>query len=300
MNPVIFYHANCADGFGAAFAASQQWNNEAEYVACGYDFVRTLDDFDLLGQIKEREVFILDFSFPRDVTAQIIAEADHTTWIDHHKSAFDMWLPGTWTPTSLYQMRNDKVHIMLDNCRSGALLAWDHFCTDDAPLLIKHIDDYDRWAFKYPDTKAFNKALWSMAPWSFDQWERIQIETFNANSRTYQNFIDQGEALLRDHNNLVSKHIEKSRTAMINGNKGLAINAPGYVSSDAGHELAVQSGTFGMTYTIDEHLMVKCSLRSKGDYDVSALAKLYGGGGHRNAAGFECSVQHLINILTHE
>jgi nanoRNase/pAp phosphatase (c-di-AMP/oligoRNAs hydrolase) len=28
------------------------------------------------------------------------------------------------------------------------------------------------------------------------------------------------------------------------------------------------------------------SLRSVGDFDVSAIAKIYGGGGHKNAAGF--------------
>ena len=28
---------------------------------------------------------------------------------------------------------------------------------------------------------------------------------------------------------------------------------------------------------------VRCSLRSNGDYDVSAIAKSFGGGGHRNA-----------------
>ncbi|NIV11578.1 MAG: bifunctional oligoribonuclease/PAP phosphatase NrnA, partial [Aliifodinibius sp.] len=28
------------------------------------------------------------------------------------------------------------------------------------------------------------------------------------------------------------------------------------------------------------------SLRSRGDFDVSALAERFGGGGHKNAAGF--------------
>ena len=31
----------------------------------------------------------------------------------------------------------------------------------------------------------------------------------------------------------------------------------------------------------------KYSLRSKGDFDVSIIAKAFGGGGHKNAAGFE-------------
>ena len=39
--------------------------------------------------------------------------------------------------------------------------------------------------------------------------------------------------------------------------------------------------------------MANISLRSVGDYDVSAIAKTFGGGGHRNAAGFEVSFDRL-------
>ena len=35
------------------------------------------------------------------------------------------------------------------------------------------------------------------------------------------------------------------------------------------------------------HGVFNYSLRSKGDFDVSELAKRHGGGGHKNAAGFQ-------------
>lgn len=35
---------------------------------------------------------------------------------------------------------------------------------------------------------------------------------------------------------------------------------------------------------------VKWSLRSNGEFDVSAIAKHHGGGGHKNAAGFETAL----------
>ena len=38
----------------------------------------------------------------------------------------------------------------------------------------------------------------------------------------------------------------------------------------------------------DEGLL-RCSLRSKGQIDVASIAQSFGGGGHRNAAGFKCS-----------
>lgn len=36
--------------------------------------------------------------------------------------------------------------------------------------------------------------------------------------------------------------------------------------------------------------VLRCSLRSKGDIDVAAIATTYGGGGHKNAAGFKTSL----------
>lgn len=302
--PIIFYHAACADGFGAAYSAWKHFGDNAEYVAVKYGDVKDTADLVKISPAIaiDREVFILDFSFPHEVMVFIMANAKHTTWLDHHKTAFEMWVPEEpFTATSYHTQYDDVMTIKLDNIKSGAMIAWEHFHGNNYwPMLIQHIDDYDRWVFKYADTKPFNKALWALAPWTFEQWDILVRETASPRSTYYLSFIAQGDALLRDHTARVSKHVEHSRMCTIAGKPGLAINAPGYVSSDAGHELAVQSGTYGMTYTLDEHLMVKVSLRSNGDYDVSALAKTLGGGGHRNAAGFECTLNQLINLLTPE
>lgn len=287
MNPLILYHANCADGFGAAYAAWKHFKDNAEYVPVKYDEAPPV--------VTDRDVYILDFSFPKPVMLDIIAKANFTTWLDHHKTAFENWVPDLkFGPDAFYQQQADNYCIVLDNKQSGAMLSWCHFQGNNHyPQLITHIDDYDRWVFKYADTKPFNKALWSCAPWSFEQWDVLA----NMDKKAFVNFVTVGRALLRDHQSRVIKHVEKSRKATIDGRSGLTINAPGYVSSDAGHELAVQSGTFGMTYTIDEELKARCSLRSNGEYDVTCLARVYGGGGHKNAAGFTCTVEQLMQIL---
>jgi phosphoesterase RecJ-like protein len=41
----------------------------------------------------------------------------------------------------------------------------------------------------------------------------------------------------------------------------------------------------------------KVSLRSNGGYDVSAIAKAFGGGGHQNAAGFEVDMSTLMGWM---
>ena len=62
MKPLVIYHANCTDGFGAAFAAWLKFGDEAEYRACHYG----QECFQDGETVHNREVYILDFSFPRD------------------------------------------------------------------------------------------------------------------------------------------------------------------------------------------------------------------------------------------
>ena len=78
---------------------------------------------------------------------------------------------------------------------------------------------------------------------------------------------------------------------------GLAVNAPSFLASDLGHELANKSGTFGLVWSMAGDGQVHCSLRSNGEYDVSAIAKAFGGGGHRNAAGFSTDINTLLGWL---
>ena len=64
-------------------------------------------------------------------------------------------------------------------------------------------------------------------------------------------------------------------------------------SSEAGNTLAKKSETFGMTWVLSSDGSINVSIRSIGDYDVSAIARNYGGGGHLNAAGFKVSFEQL-------
>ena len=223
------------------------------------------------------------------------------------------------------RIENQGKHVVIhDNNKSGAMLAWEYFHPDtEVPMFIKHIDDYDRWQFKIEDTKAFNKALWSR-PWSFAEWDERFIETGKVGFCNYEAYYAEGEAILRAHAQNVQAVVKGATRncrivpAVIDsvasykapwvwwhdeehgdtcGVNGLAANCPPHLTSDVGHELANQSGTFGLLYYIDKDNRCKCSLRSNGDYDVSAIAKAFCGGGHKNAAGFTVDIQTLLEWI---
>lgn len=77
---------------------------------------------------------------------------------------------------------------------------------------------------------------------------------------------------------------------VIGGYKVKVANLPYTFSSDAGHELAL-GNPFGACYWDTPEGRV-FSLRSTDEgIDVSSIAASYGGGGHRNAAGFKLSFE---------
>ena len=79
---------------------------------------------------------------------------------------------------------------------------------------------------------------------------------------------------------------------------GLAINAPAEYASEVGNLLATRSGTFGAVWSYWGGGKYQVSLRSNGNFDVSTIAKYFGGGGHKNAAGFIINAENDEDILT--
>ena len=312
MKPLVIYHANCPDGFGAAFAAWLKLGDEAEYLSMEHGKVKTPTDFDMKVSLaaKDNDVYILDFSFPREVMDALFKHAKRIVWLDHHKTAFEMWCE---TERVLHceddrQPENNRF-ILLDNNKSGAYLAWEYFHPGtEVPMLIQHIDDRDRWQFKLDGSKELHAALNNYKPWSFEQWRGIFLcglfekETW----RVPEEFYMEGTAILRAHNQNVQAALKQTVGCKITIHTeqygctreiGLAANAPAFLASDLGHELANHSGTFGLVWSMAGDGQIHCSLRSNGEYDVSAIAKVFGGGGHRNAAGFSTDIDTLVSWL---
>lgn len=309
----MYHGGGCTDGFGAAFAAWCKLGDDAEYLPMHYS------DDPLKDVIYEgRDVYVLDFSFPRQETDLLMTDTASFTWLDHHKSAFEMWCANG--EREYYKEDWDAdVYILLDNNKSGALLAWEYFHSKkDVPYLISRIDDRDRWQFKLADSKALHAGLQLEKPWTFERWAEL-VPAMGGSSGALANVISSGYASLRAYHEQIQHSAKKATPctiipAIINSadsyknpwvwtkdNRcyvaGLAVNTPNNIS-EVGHELANAGGTYGLVWYYDGATgRANCSLRSNGDYDVSAIAKAFGGGGHKNAAGFNIDVPTLLGWL---
>ena len=299
MKPLVIFHASCTDGFAAAYAAWEHFGDDAEYVPMHYgpEPLKNL-------QYKGRHVYILDFSLPLNDMYMLAADAASLTWLDHHKTAFEMWCPDG-EREYFHQEENNgacDLYITLDNNQSGARLAWEHFHPDVAPpMVIHHIDDRDRWQFNLRGSREIHLALQAEQPWTFEQWAQL------THPDNYGSLYSAGTSLLKDQNQKVAHSAKKATPVKIPvvlpdlfegaAVEGLVVNTPTFIS-EVGHALAVRSGTFGLVWYYDgDSGRANCSLRSNGDYDVSAIAKLFGGGGHKNAAGFNIDMPTLLGWM---
>lgn len=262
MKPLVIYHGNCADGFGAAWCF--HFRDEA-----GYDFhpgVYQNNPPDVEG----RDVFLVDFSYRRPVVEDMLTRARSITLIDHHKSAIDDLKP---------LLDTGQIQGLVDIEHSGAMLAWQWLFGDEpAPQLLRHVEDRDLWRFALPHTREIQANLFSH-DYDFAVWDRLMSEPA-------LDLIPGGAAIERKHMKDIQELLPLcTRPMRIGGHVVPVANMPYTMSSDAATMLAQDHPFAACYYDGPEYRMF--SLRSTdAGLDVSEIAKQYGGGGHRNASGF--------------
>lgn len=280
MKPLCIYHGNCADGFGAAWVFKNYADRDFDFHPGVYQ--------DAPPDVTGRDVYLVDFSYKRDVVVRMREQCSRLVLIDHHKTALD-------DLRGLIDSRAIESLCSLDH--SGAMLAMRWFCGDndtEVPQLLRHIEDRDLWRFALPFTREIQANLFSY-PYDFTVWDELMRTPLEL-------LIEGGKAIERKHHKDIAELCSvMARPCVIGGVPVLAANLPYTLTSDAGHRMAVGNGTdaspqyaFAACYW-DTFAGRVFSLRSaSGGYDVSEIAKKYGGGGHKNAAGFRVPHGHAL------
>lgn len=262
MRPLCIYHGNCADGFAAAWVVRKEYGGAVDFHPGIYQ--------NEPPEVDDREVIVVDFSYKLDVMRKIADLAKSVTILDHHKTAIEDLAPLVGHPT---------VTTDFDLNRSGARIAWDwYFRAEDCPPLIHHIEDRDLWRFRLPKTREIQAAVFSY-PYDFEVWDGLM-------AMPPEYLAAEGVAIERKHHKDIAELVRVSQRRMTLGGHSVPVaNLPYTLSSDAGHMMA-KGEPFAACY-MDTPDGRTFSLRSSDEgLDVSAIAKLYGGGGHRNASGF--------------
>lgn len=293
---LCIYHGNCADGFGAAWVVQHALaKGGVEFIAGSYQ--------NPPPDVTGRNVLIVDFSYKKPILAKMADTANSIVILDHHKTAqadlADFAISGSgrlcWSDMrgiweDFEELGKAKIIAEFDMNRSGARMAWDYFFAPRLPpALIQHIEDRDLWRFKIEGTRQILGVVFSY-PYDFHTWDALVAQVqFPPAAKV---MIAEGAAIERKHFKDIDELLGVVQREMILGGITVPVaNLPYTFSSDAGHKMATEHPSrIGACYcdTPEGRLF---SLRSTDDGpDVSAIAKLYGGGGHAHAAGFRVAI----------
>lgn len=310
--PLVIYHGNCADGFSAAWC----FYHSQEEAQISYDFHPGVYGEEL-PDVEDRVVYMVDFSYKADKVREILEVCHGLYFIDHHKTAIEDLKQFTDHP---------KFIAYTDLERSGAMLAWDFLYNTqwefgavgesgypkpkflreatrdlqiyrEPPLLLDHVQDRDLWKFKLDGTRPIQAAMLSYE-YTFEKWDEMMRPDDKSNQLvTKMELWREGAAIERKHFKDIAELLAvATRWMHIGGFLVPTANLPYTLASDAGHMLLQTSknADFAATYYDTENHRV-FSLRSTDNRtDVSLVAANYGGGGHRNAAGFKVDRMHSL------
>lgn len=313
MSKTLFiYHRDCFDGFTAAWIYSRFVDGEAEFLPARYG--------DKAPYVNGRRVVVADFSYPREAMANMLAWSREMVVLDHHATAREA-LDGIVDEVAAgldhisgaeFQLYH---HVIFDMERAGAGLTWDELATDrhgtceecgasqalkaddhqpgccfsKRPALVNYVEDRDLWRLKLPNAREYMANVYA-APMTFEAWDELH-------SRSVNEMLSRGEAILGYMHQYGTKGLAEARTRALKLPASLAfdvdsrlwtVNLPYMNCSDYLSRLMEEKGSsFVMGYFCRGDGRWQFSLRSRNGFDCSQIAKEFGGGGHKEAAGFD-------------
>jgi oligoribonuclease NrnB/cAMP/cGMP phosphodiesterase (DHH superfamily) len=264
------YHANCNDGSASALAV---W---MKYGDIGHEYIPVQYGSEPPEGLEDTDVVMVDFSYKKEQIRDLARKANSILIIDHHKTA----------QAELENVDDGygcTIETMFDMNKSGAVLTWEYFHGYDIPEFFKYIQDRDLWEWKLEKTADITKGLQLHDDWR--EWKRF-IESPNLLKTLFT-----GGAAINRYLYIQSEKIINTCPIKwdITGDTVPVYNLPGFMLSDTLHmalEMYPDSPYAVGYFDLPDKRIYSLRSRKGSEVDVSEIAKKYGGGGHKHAAGF--------------
>ena len=278
MSTLILYHRDM-DGLASALIARKEYPNAT------LKSVQHGEKPDNSWFFDYNRVILLDFYYNEEIMNEF-KNYTKFIWIDHHKTARELSM---WNKKSVKGKRNSR--------KAACELTWDYFnLGKECPYAIRLVGDRDLWKFKYgDDTKKLQCYLETL-----DMNDEIDIELIdemlmgNKKRKEFNEYLQAG-AYIQYYKDAQVKRIYD--TGQVDGKLSKLIGYKTFIcfTPVLVNEVADYAFKQDKDIEIAEIVMYKANedetkgiveLRSRGNVDVSEIAKQNGGGGHHNAAGF--------------
>jgi oligoribonuclease NrnB/cAMP/cGMP phosphodiesterase (DHH superfamily) len=280
----VFYHNNDLDGLCSGAIARMYLEGEKEKFA-----MHPIDYPDPFpgDRIKARDtVYMLDYSIKIE-GIRVLNEKTKLIIIDHHKTLLD-------------NLNADpvlkKIKGLRETSKAGCELCWEYFFPKKhLPKMVKLLGRYDVW--DHTNEKTWNEEIFpfqngikllKLNPCKNSQYKNWQ-DAFKGGNCFVKNIIKKGKIILeyqKEQNEFfMTKYafddtFDQYRALCINHPLG---NSQVFISqwNEKEYDLMFRYCFMGNNYIVSLYT-------TKKDLDLGLVAKKYGGGGHPQAAGFEC------------
>ena len=278
MTTVIAYHKSCPDGFSSAWVLLQGYPNARLHPASYGDPIP--DDID------DADLHVVDFCYEPHQLAEIMDRASTCTILDHHHTAAG-WLEQSdfLVFDSVAEYADSPIEVgtafiaVMDQKHSGVGIAMQW--TNSHWSVFDRIEDRDLWRFALRDTKDVFAAVTSR-PYTVEAWDGIVATPL-------ADLVTEGRAISRYRDKLIEDTLETAFRAVIpTGHEVWCVASPYAIGSDVAGILAGRSDERWAAYFVPSAGKVRFGLRASDDGpDVAEIAAICGGGGHKQASGFE-------------
>jgi uncharacterized protein len=295
------YHSKCYDGITAVYCIwkkyAQEKDSEWEFIAVAYQ-----EPLPKMNINSESKLFIVDFSYSREILEFLHKCCPNLKVYDHHSTAEEA-LKGL-------------EYCVFNNNESGGTLTWkQEFPNEKIPEIIEYTKDADLWKWEMSDSKAINEGL--RAEIDLNDHFYINMEKFNDIVEQWHivKYIlrNKGEVIIDYKNKLIKEaclHVQK-RDVVIEDKRYYigVLNLGVYdILSDTGNTWLTDNEDvdFIAIYVVNlEKGNASVSLRgmdrigryTEGNIHCGNISKSLGGGGHANSSGFKVSINELSVIL---
>ena len=290
---LIYYHDDNDGCCAAAIAGNYYDRNEfsLKFVAINYGKESWNQE-----EIEAAEkVWLLDFTSDK-MDEFVKACGSKLIWIDHHKTAMERF-PNFWNSRTIPGIRSLE--------KAACVLTWE--CTHPKyvppPVAVAYIGDKDMWKFEYIQTKAFSAGFSLMVKTPEDAvWDVLLSSEYED---TVNKMIYVGELLLKAQNYRTQKAFERGVDCTFHNLKARLVNTTGDISELGEFIYKKPEYDIAIMWQAIENMVVfslRSDSRDPDSPDCAEIAQQYGGGGHRNAAGFQkknMDFPHLFFSMNH-
>lgn len=280
---ICIYHSKDLDGYTSGAIVKRKYPN-AKLV--GYDYGE-----ELVIKEENEPIIMVDVSLPMEDMLKLSEQSNgQLTWIDHHASAIKDF-------NEFMIDREPFCTAVLKDGEAACEGAWKYlFPDEEIPNSVLLLGEYDTW--RNSDTRRWDKFI---LPFQYGM--RVicnSPETFpaylleqNANVST---IIQNGNIIL-DYQEMVNETLCK-RTSFecdFEGFRAICLNGGNLSSRTFNSVYDENKHDLMMAFQYNGNIWTVTIYTTKQEVDCSVLAKQKGGGGHRQAAGFQ--IKDIKTIL---